>query len=56
MKANAFAVTMKFRGYFVTKTGADAYALRGRGERRTINHAELLTLANARPKKKQVTR
>lgn len=45
-------VTVKFRGYFAAKIGADVYQLRGRGERRNINHAELVTLLNARPKKK----
>ncbi|CAJ6883888.1 Uncharacterised protein [Burkholderia pseudomallei] len=45
-------ITMKFRGYFAAKTGADQWLLRGRGERRVVTHSELLNLANARPKRK----
>lgn len=45
-------ITMKFRGYFAAKTGADQWLLRGRGERRLVTHSELLNLANARPKRK----
>lgn len=44
--------TLKFRGYFATHLGGDNWMLRGRGERRTIKHAELQALLNARPKKK----
>lgn len=45
-------ITAKFRGYFATKLVGDFWQLRGRGERRNVTHAELLSLMNARPKKK----
>ncbi|MDR5879038.1 hypothetical protein [Caballeronia sp. LZ032] len=45
-------VTVKFRGYFAAKIGADLYQLRGRGERRNVSHAELVSMLNARPKKR----
>lgn len=50
------SVTVRFRGYFASKTGTDQWQLRGRGERRTVTHAELQTMLNARPKKKQGAR